>query len=182
MSLRVAIVTIASCVFFLGAGAAQGQAQTQSGSASLKQAQTTLKQHGYYKGSVDGINGPQTRAALQRYQQEHDLKATGRLDAATSASLEGHSAGAVRTDERNAVSSDKPQDAVKEAETSGKQGASDTSSAAKGAGSESKSAMKEAETSVKKEASEAGSATKGAVGAVKGATGGDSSKKKDTTK
>jgi peptidoglycan hydrolase-like protein with peptidoglycan-binding domain len=195
MSLRVAIIAIACCVSSLGMGAAQ----TQSG-ASLKQAQTMLKEQGYYQGSVDGINGPQTRAAIQKFQQDHSLKATGRLDADTTASLKSSSAGtvhqgmeaakqgageaksAVRTDESNAVSSDKPQGAGKEAETGAKQGASDTSSAAKGVGAESKDAVKEAGTGAKKGASDAGNATKGAFGAVKGAVSGDSSKKKDTTK
>jgi peptidoglycan hydrolase-like protein with peptidoglycan-binding domain len=36
---------------------------------------------------ADGVMGPQTRRALKRYQRAHDLKVTGRADAATLASL-----------------------------------------------------------------------------------------------
>jgi hypothetical protein len=36
---------------------------------------------------ADGVMGPQTKRALKRYQRAHDLKVTGRADAATLASL-----------------------------------------------------------------------------------------------
>jgi cell wall-associated NlpC family hydrolase len=37
--------------------------------------------------AADGIVGPQTRAAISAFQREHDLAATGRLDAATRAAI-----------------------------------------------------------------------------------------------
>ena len=38
-------------------------------------------------GSIDGVSGSQTRAALQAFQRQHELPATGELDAATRAAL-----------------------------------------------------------------------------------------------
>lgn len=48
-------------------------------SKAVKQAQTELKQKGYYDGDVDGVLGAQTRAGLRRYQKEKSLAGDGRL-------------------------------------------------------------------------------------------------------
>lgn len=48
-------------------------------SATIMKAQEKLKDKGYYQGQVDGIMGPQTRAALRRYQQEEGLTVDGRF-------------------------------------------------------------------------------------------------------
>jgi hypothetical protein len=45
--------------------------------------QTALQQQGYYQGEVDGILGPQTRAALAEYQSAQGLEPTGAVDEPT---------------------------------------------------------------------------------------------------
>jgi hypothetical protein len=47
------------------------------------QAQERLKAAGYDPGPIDGVLGPQTRAALRRYQASQGLPTTGALDEAT---------------------------------------------------------------------------------------------------
>ena len=46
----------------------------------LLQVQENLRRLGYYKGSVDGFNGPSTRAAIRGYQVDRGLPVTGRMD------------------------------------------------------------------------------------------------------
>ena len=46
----------------------------------VKEAQMQLKDQGFYKGSVDGIVGPQTRGAVRAYQKREGLRQTARLD------------------------------------------------------------------------------------------------------
>lgn len=55
----------------------------------IKQIQSNLQQDGLYRGNIDGIDGPETHAALRAYQQQHGLPVTGRLDQQTVASLLG---------------------------------------------------------------------------------------------
>jgi hypothetical protein len=43
-------------------------------------AQEQLARRRYYRGAVDGIVGPETRRAIMRYQSDHDLSVTGRLN------------------------------------------------------------------------------------------------------
>jgi His-Xaa-Ser repeat protein HxsA len=45
--------------------------------------QMALSMKGYHPGSFDGVLGPQTRAALQTFQRDHGIPATGRMDTAT---------------------------------------------------------------------------------------------------
>ncbi|MGC3960927.1 MAG: L,D-transpeptidase [Verrucomicrobiota bacterium] len=49
--------------------------------------QVVLARRAISSGSIDGVNGSQTRAALQAFQRANDLPATGELDAATGAML-----------------------------------------------------------------------------------------------
>ncbi len=63
-----------------GPGATQ---QSMTGQATLQQVQRALKDQGYYRGKVDGVTGPRTRAAIRAFQKKAGLEATGRLDAAT---------------------------------------------------------------------------------------------------
>lgn len=49
----------------------------------IGQAQERLKGAGFNPGPIDGVLGPQTRAALRRYQASQGLPATGALDEAT---------------------------------------------------------------------------------------------------
>jgi hypothetical protein len=51
--------------------------------ATVSAVQSQLARQGYYRGVVDGVYGPQTRAALTRYQSNHGLQVTGSLTPAT---------------------------------------------------------------------------------------------------
>ena len=42
--------------------------------------QRALARRGYYRGAIDGDIGTGTRAAIRRYQYEHRLEVTGRID------------------------------------------------------------------------------------------------------
>lgn len=48
-------------------------------SDTIRNAQQALKDKGMYDGQVDGVNGPQTQAAVRKYQQQQNLTADGRL-------------------------------------------------------------------------------------------------------
>jgi peptidoglycan hydrolase-like protein with peptidoglycan-binding domain len=71
---------------FLAAALAATPAFAQS-SATVKQAQQTLKDKGFDPGPVDGVNGPETRSALKKYQTQQNLTADGRLGPKTLDSL-----------------------------------------------------------------------------------------------
>jgi hypothetical protein len=49
--------------------------------------QTALQQQGYYRGEVDGLIGPLTRAAVADYQRDHGLYETAAIDRPTLESL-----------------------------------------------------------------------------------------------
>ena len=49
--------------------------------------QAALQQQGYYQGEVDGLLGPQTRAAVADYQRANRLVETAAIDQPTLASL-----------------------------------------------------------------------------------------------
>ena len=49
----------------------------------LREAQSQLRNLGYYRGSVDGLFGPMTRSALRGFQSEYGLPVTGAADEAT---------------------------------------------------------------------------------------------------
>lgn len=51
--------------------------------ATVSAVQSQLAEQGYYRGAIDGVYGPQTRAALTRYQSNHGLQVTGALTPAT---------------------------------------------------------------------------------------------------
>lgn len=63
--------------------ARQQKPELQLSRQSVRQVQQALKDQGYYDGAVDGIMGVRTRRAIQAYQQEKGLPATGRLDERT---------------------------------------------------------------------------------------------------
>lgn len=45
--------------------------------------QTALQEQGYYRDAVDGLIGPNTRAALSNYQRDHGLPVTAAIDGPT---------------------------------------------------------------------------------------------------
>jgi peptidoglycan hydrolase-like protein with peptidoglycan-binding domain len=48
-------------------------------SDTIRDAQQSLKDKGMYDGPVDGLNGPMTRAAVRKYQQQQNITPDGRL-------------------------------------------------------------------------------------------------------
>ncbi len=56
----------------------------------VREAQRALRDLGYSPGPIDGAVGPQTRAALAKYQSAEKLSVTGNLDAETTARLDVH--------------------------------------------------------------------------------------------
>lgn len=53
----------------------------------LKRAQKALLDLNYYKGPLNGINGPSTRTAIRAFQRDYDLEQTGDLDVDTAYQL-----------------------------------------------------------------------------------------------
>jgi hypothetical protein len=53
----------------------------------LVNVQRQLRREGYYRGAIDGLIGPQTRAALARYQRDNGLYVTRAIDGPTLAAL-----------------------------------------------------------------------------------------------
>lgn len=58
------------------------QSEYDSGDAdsSVSQVQAALARVGYYHGAIDGSFGPATKNALRRFQRNHGLGVTGRID------------------------------------------------------------------------------------------------------
>jgi peptidoglycan hydrolase-like protein with peptidoglycan-binding domain len=54
---------------------------------AVQDVQNRLRQAGVYSGQIDGIWGADSQAALERYQQTHQLQVTGQLNQATAATL-----------------------------------------------------------------------------------------------
>jgi peptidoglycan hydrolase-like protein with peptidoglycan-binding domain len=54
---------------------------------SVQAVQDKLRQAGAYTGNVDGIWGADSEAALQHFQQSHQLQVTGQMNQATAATL-----------------------------------------------------------------------------------------------
>jgi peptidoglycan hydrolase-like protein with peptidoglycan-binding domain len=72
-----------------------GCMQEMHSRATLRTAQRMLRTGGYYKGRVDGIAGPETHAAIRRFQRANGLTVTGRLTPGTMSKLGvKHSSGA----------------------------------------------------------------------------------------
>lgn len=87
--LKICLVALAllSCAFITGGQIYQQSKVVEPVAASIesveaavadtKEVQTVLKKWGYYKGAVDGINGPQTKEAVKRFQRKYGLAADG---------------------------------------------------------------------------------------------------------
>jgi peptidoglycan hydrolase-like protein with peptidoglycan-binding domain len=59
----------------------------QAGAQRVRDVQQALKDKGYDPGAIDGIQGPQTTAALKAYQKAEGLEATGKFDTQTMSKL-----------------------------------------------------------------------------------------------
>jgi peptidoglycan hydrolase-like protein with peptidoglycan-binding domain len=68
------------------AGVAQAQDQDHS-AHTVREAQRTLQSDGYYKGAIDGVDGPMTMKAIREYQRANNLHVNGQLDRQTRDSL-----------------------------------------------------------------------------------------------
>ncbi len=77
----------AEAVRVLAAPAAGGAATAPRPVANVLEAQIALARRGFSSGSLDGVPGYQTRAALRAFQRQAGLPVTGALDAATRARL-----------------------------------------------------------------------------------------------
>ena len=55
--------------------------------AAIQAVQEHLRSAGAYNGAVDGVWGPDSATALQRFQANHQLQATGQLNQATATAL-----------------------------------------------------------------------------------------------
>jgi hypothetical protein len=64
-------------------------AEDQMTDADRRRVQTALARLGYYDGKVDGVFGPDTRAAIRRYQHELHSAMTGQLTAEQATRLAG---------------------------------------------------------------------------------------------
>ncbi len=54
---------------------------------TISRVQRLLQQDGYYEGTIDGMDGPGTHAALGHFQRDNGLAVTGRLTPSTMATL-----------------------------------------------------------------------------------------------
>ncbi len=72
---------------FLAASLAAAVPAFAQNSATVKNVQQALKDKGFDPGQVDGINGPNTQAALKKYQAQQNLTADGRIGPKTLDSL-----------------------------------------------------------------------------------------------
>ncbi len=76
----------------------------EAATADIKEVQTRLKKWGYYTGSVDGINGPLTKAAVKKFQKRYGLTQDGIVGPLTAAkmgiSLSGSSGSGYNSNDR----------------------------------------------------------------------------------
>jgi peptidoglycan hydrolase-like protein with peptidoglycan-binding domain len=85
----------ASCCFVAAVASAQtpataapaAVASSRADSQNVRDAQQTLEALKLDPGPVDGMFGPRTKAAVKRFQEAENLRATGTLDAQTRARL-----------------------------------------------------------------------------------------------
>lgn len=66
---------------------AEEHARVRKGSEEIRKVQEALKAKGEDPGSIDGIMGKKTKAALKKFQEQNNLKATAMLDEQTAEKL-----------------------------------------------------------------------------------------------
>lgn len=67
--------------------AAQAERALHLGASTIRAIQMRLRDDGYYRGSLDGAIGPETRRALRDWQRDHNLDVSGYIDGNTYAAL-----------------------------------------------------------------------------------------------
>lgn len=75
---------------YYGTGGSTGVTSTTStsgGSATVREAQSLLAALGYYAGTIDGLAGTQTRAAVTAFQRDQGLTVDGKIGEQTLAAL-----------------------------------------------------------------------------------------------
>ena len=88
VALALALVTIATLVVVFALPVADAAVvKVGSTGATVKTIQTKLKRWGYYTGSVDGIYGAKTKAAVQYFQRKNGLTADGIVGSATAKAM-----------------------------------------------------------------------------------------------
>jgi len=80
-------LAIAAMMASATAAFAANQASSNQDSSTVKQAQQALNDKGFNVGTADGIVGPKTQAALEKFQQSKGLGGSGTLDSQTLAAL-----------------------------------------------------------------------------------------------
>jgi len=73
-------VTVAAASMLVAAAGIANAAGSGASTTDVDRAQKELKTLGFYKGSVDGVIGPQTRQAIAEYQRRNGLSVTSKLD------------------------------------------------------------------------------------------------------
>lgn len=109
--LALAFVTLfAICALATASVAQAAVVKVGSSGSTVKTIQTKLKRWGYYTGSVDGIFGAKTKAAVQYFQRRNGLTADGIVGAATAkamgVTLSGSSSSGSATSSGNVSNSD----------------------------------------------------------------------------
>jgi hypothetical protein len=66
------------------------QAAANLSKDDIREAQLELRHSGLYNGSLDGVIGPQTKQALERFQKDNGLEQTATLDALTMVAMFGN--------------------------------------------------------------------------------------------
>lgn len=80
------VLLIVAAVLTIGAASALAFDPEASG-PDVYAVQAMLKSTGYYKGEIDGLYGPSTRASVQSYQRSAGLSVSGQVDTATLRSI-----------------------------------------------------------------------------------------------
>jgi peptidoglycan hydrolase-like protein with peptidoglycan-binding domain len=71
-------------------GASQGTAAADPSKDDIRWAQLELRNIGLYKGSLDGILGPETKQAVEQFQRNNGLNSTATVDDETMEVLTGN--------------------------------------------------------------------------------------------
>lgn len=95
--LVLAIVSVFGLISSIGVTGSVSESEVQTtatniesvnaATANITEVQKRLKKWGYYTGSVDGINGPKTKAAVKKFQKRYGLTQDGIVGPLTAAKL-----------------------------------------------------------------------------------------------